>query len=163
MKFVFENYLFGIQPHLTGANEPLWNQCWLVITVRLSGIYLRTISQWVPKLLLCMSLKIILLKSLPYQWVVISEDGWGPIFMGFLWLKPLCLWDIVIWVRLWRCACLVNWFCYQMIAKPGTVYSRYIAELDISRSHVGPPFFSTYFAYFVDVAPKSAIFFAKSR
>ena len=24
-----------------------------------------------------------------------------------------------IWVRLWRCSCLVDWFCYQMIAKPG--------------------------------------------
>ena len=39
-----------------------------------------------------------------------------------------------------------------------TVYSRYIAvvyitELDISRSHVGPHF----------LAPKNAIFFAKSR
>ena len=25
----------------------------------------------------------------------------------------------MIWVRSWRCACLVTWFCYQMIAKPG--------------------------------------------
>ena len=24
-----------------------------------------------------------------------------------------------IWVRSWRCSCLVTWFCYQMIAKPG--------------------------------------------
>ena len=24
-----------------------------------------------------------------------------------------------IWVRSWRCACHVTWFCYQMIAKPG--------------------------------------------
>ena len=24
-----------------------------------------------------------------------------------------------IWVRSWRCDCLVTWFCYQMIAKPG--------------------------------------------
>ena len=24
-----------------------------------------------------------------------------------------------IWVSSWRCACLVTWFCYQMIAKPG--------------------------------------------
>ena len=24
-----------------------------------------------------------------------------------------------IWVRSWRCCCLVTWFCYQMIAKPG--------------------------------------------
>ena len=23
------------------------------------------------------------------------------------------------WVRSWRCTCLVTWFCYQMIAKPG--------------------------------------------
>ena len=26
---------------------------------------------------------------------------------------------ICIWVRLRRCGCLVTWFCYQMIAKPG--------------------------------------------
>ena len=25
----------------------------------------------------------------------------------------------LIWVRSQRCACLVTWFCYQMIAKPG--------------------------------------------
>ena len=24
-----------------------------------------------------------------------------------------------IWVRSWRCSCLVTWFCYQLIAKPG--------------------------------------------
>ena len=23
------------------------------------------------------------------------------------------------WVRSWKCGCLVTWFCYQMIAKPG--------------------------------------------
>ena len=27
--------------------------------------------------------------------------------------------DIVIWVRSWNCGCLVTWFCYQLIAKPG--------------------------------------------
>ena len=44
-----------------------------------------------------------------------------------------------------------------------TVYSRYIAvvyiaESDISRSHVGPQFLATHFANFADMAPKSAIF-----
>ena len=24
-----------------------------------------------------------------------------------------------IWVRSWRCGCLVTWFCYHLIAKPG--------------------------------------------
>ena len=24
-----------------------------------------------------------------------------------------------IWVRSWNCCCLVTWFCYQLIAKPG--------------------------------------------
>ena len=24
-----------------------------------------------------------------------------------------------MWVRPWRCGCLVTWFCYQLIAKPG--------------------------------------------
>ena len=24
-----------------------------------------------------------------------------------------------IWVRSWSCGCLVTWFCYQMIARPG--------------------------------------------
>ena len=23
------------------------------------------------------------------------------------------------WIRSWRCSCLVTWFCYQLIAKPG--------------------------------------------
>ena len=26
---------------------------------------------------------------------------------------------ITMWVRSWNCGCLVTWFCYQMIAKPG--------------------------------------------
>ena len=26
---------------------------------------------------------------------------------------------IIIWVRSRRCSCLVTWFCYQLIAKPG--------------------------------------------
>ena len=27
--------------------------------------------------------------------------------------------DPCIWVRSWNCVCLVTWFCYQLIAKPG--------------------------------------------
>ena len=47
--------------------------------------------------------------------------------------------------------------------QPSTVYSRYIvvvyiAESDISRSHVGPHFLTTHFTNFTDMAPKSAIF-----
>ena len=34
----------------------------------------------------------------------------------------------------------------------------YIAESDISRSHVGPHFLATHFANFADMTPKSAIF-----
>ena len=30
-----------------------------------------------------------------------------------------CDWFQVIWVRSWNCGCLVTWFCYQLIAKPG--------------------------------------------
>ena len=25
----------------------------------------------------------------------------------------------IIWVRSWNCGCLIAWFCYQLIAKPG--------------------------------------------
>ena len=44
-----------------------------------------------------------------------------------------------------------------------TVWARYIAvvyiaESDISRSHVGPHFLATHFANFVDMTPQSAIF-----
>ena len=35
--------------------------------------------------------------------------------IGFYDVSPLEF----IWVRSWRCGCLVTWFCYQMIAKPG--------------------------------------------
>ena len=28
-------------------------------------------------------------------------------------------WSVDIWVASWRCGCLVTWFCYQLIAKPG--------------------------------------------
>ena len=27
--------------------------------------------------------------------------------------------SMVIWVRSWNCGCLVTWFCYKLIAKPG--------------------------------------------
>ena len=27
--------------------------------------------------------------------------------------------NLIIWVGWWRCGCLVTWFCYQLIAKPG--------------------------------------------
>ena len=26
---------------------------------------------------------------------------------------------VCLWVRSWNCGCLVTWFCYQLIAKPG--------------------------------------------
>ena len=29
------------------------------------------------------------------------------------------MWDLGIWVRSRNCGCLVTWFCYQLIAKPG--------------------------------------------
>ena len=41
-------------------------------------------------------------------------------------LKTICFyWPLtngictIIWVRSWNCGCLVTWFCYQLIAKPG--------------------------------------------
>ena len=34
------------------------------------------------------------------------------------WVAPVKkLW--IMWVRSWNCGCLVTWFCYQLIAKPG--------------------------------------------
>ena len=43
---------------------------------------------------------------------------------GILWdfirhLNDVNLSRKVIWVRPWNCGCLVTWFCYQLIAKPG--------------------------------------------
>ena len=32
---------------------------------------------------------------------------------------PIYTHKICIWVRSWRCGCLVTWFCYHLIAKPG--------------------------------------------
>ena len=34
---------------------------------------------------------------------------------------PCCMFDpiFIIWVRSRRCGCLVTWFCYRLIAKPG--------------------------------------------
>ena len=46
-----------------------------------------------------------------YIWLLIRKDYLYDHKLSFL-LK-------VIWVRSWRCYCLVTWFCYQMIAKPG--------------------------------------------
>ena len=35
------------------------------------------------------------------------------------WLRPYSYIENRIWVRSWNCGCLVTWFCYQLIAKPG--------------------------------------------
>ena len=38
----------------------------------------------------------------------------------FMWLQRVQYAMVsVIWVRSWNCGCLVTWFCYQLIAKPG--------------------------------------------
>ena len=38
-------------------------------------------------------------------------------------MYPKCQWvspgGVLIWVRSWKCSCLVAWFCCQLIAKPG--------------------------------------------
>ena len=36
--------------------------------------------------------------------------------------QSMHLWSsvsVLMWVRSWRCDCLVTWFCYHLIAKPG--------------------------------------------
>ena len=48
-----------------------------------------------------------------WPWLDIIGSGNGLVPMSIL------IWCKSIWVRLWMCACLVTWFCYQMIAKPG--------------------------------------------
>ena len=52
----------------------------------------------------------------------------------------------IIWVGSWRCGCLVAWFCYQMIAKPGTVDSRYLASVGSQNSWARVKWFSRYLA-----------------
>ena len=34
-----------------------------------------------------------------------------------------------IWVRSWRCGCLVTWFCYRMIANPGNKRQPHLRDL----------------------------------
>ena len=48
------------------------------------------------------------------------------------------------WVRSQRCACLVTWFCYQMIAKPGNKTAAYLwpgpdAEETVHFCHIHNP------------------------
>ena len=38
-----------------------------------------------------------------------------------------------MWVRSWNSSCLVTWFCYQLIAKPGT---RHLQLHDLTHIHV---------------------------
>ena len=37
----------------------------------------------------------------------------------YLYTYTYTLYKNIIWVRSWNCGCLVTWFCYQLIAKPG--------------------------------------------
>ena len=44
-------------------------------------------------------------------------------YLQLHWLNSLWSSDS-IWVRSWNCGCLVTWFCYQLIAKPGNKTTR---------------------------------------
>ena len=41
-----------------------------------------------------------------------------------------------IWVRSWRCGCLANWFCHQLIAKPGGRLNKKDGLTRYGNSHV---------------------------
>ena len=41
-----------------------------------------------------------------------------------------------IWVRSWNCGCLVTWFCYQLIAKPGNKTAAVSCLTHINLPHV---------------------------
>ena len=43
---------------------------------------------------------------------------WGSVFLEHS-DPSIYSWSNNIWVRSWNCGCLVTWFCYQLIAKPG--------------------------------------------
>ena len=45
--------------------------------------------------------------------ILLFFPGWFQMYIQWY-----CSW-FSIWVNSRRCGCLVNWFCYQMIAKPG--------------------------------------------
>ena len=47
-------------------------------------------------------------------WTTTTLPGWPP--QSQIEFKTFC---IAIWVRSRNCGCLVTWFCYQLIAKPG--------------------------------------------
>ena len=49
-------------------------------------------------------------------WSLKGKNKWIYL-INILWKKKQT--SKYVWVRSWRCACLVNRFCYQMIAKPG--------------------------------------------
>ena len=40
-------------------------------------------------------------------------------FLELYYLIMQCWLMQCIWVKSWNCGCLVTWFCYQLIAKPG--------------------------------------------
>ena len=49
---------------------------------------------------------------------------WLNNFTSFMWavLYYRLMFVLCIWVRSQNCSCLVTWFCYQLIAKPGPVF-----------------------------------------
>ena len=58
-----------------------------------------------------------------FVWLSVSRYStfWGAFYLHGLTLIPtwMNITSIIIWVRSWNCHCLVTWFCYQLIAKPG--------------------------------------------
>ena len=86
-----------------------------------TGLLCNDISHW-----LGASLESTLLEALDRRWWFLWSHQikakqivcifWGGFFLFVLFLYIAL---IFIWVRSRRCGCLVTWFCYQMIAKPG--------------------------------------------
>ena len=67
-----------------------------------------------------------ILTTLKYLHKVLFDDASVLVLvMVWYWLGNIPLAYVMvtktgnIWVRSWNCVCLVTWFCYQLIAKPG--------------------------------------------
>ena len=64
-------------------------------------------------MLLCLLSKVTQLTlRQPYDW---NFNSWFRLGRMVPWIHKL----LIIWVRSRNCGCLVTWFCYQLIAKPG--------------------------------------------
>ena len=106
--WMIEPILSALEPIKTLADASTGTiRKWIIL-----NLWWSSVSLWLSQLLKSLVYNILIVKNKPIAHL------WGGTMGVFCELYEL-LDPVIIWVRTRNCGCLVTWFCYQLIAKPG--------------------------------------------